>query len=371
MDDSLVRNLLGGEMTTHGHTRSQSIVLTQLEQWTRSILQAAGAGPAQASITASCLTDAHRRGFDTHGAPLLRQYLPRLESGAIAGRTAPEVVKERAGVALLDGKNGLGPYVAMVATNMACDKARDTGAGVVAVRGSNHFGAASVFAERAADRGCVSIICSNSDPGLAPLGALAPVLGTNPIAIAGPPGEDGFLPSLDMATSQVAYGRVRAAARAGERIPQGWAIGSDGQPTQRPETALGGSVLPLGGHKGFALAAMIDMLCGCLSGAQLSPDVVWNPEDPTPQGLGHLVVAIQVAALAGQRTYRRGLSRLVWCVHNARRAKGVAPFRLPGERAQHTAAAGRGAVPMHTSVVAELVELGARYGVDFPEAGRE
>ena len=121
--------------------------------------------------------------------------------------------------------------------SLPCDRAESNGAAVTLVRRSNHFGAASVYSEQAVRRGCAAVVLSNSDPGLAPRGSLGPILGTNPLAIAVPARSEEIAPSLDMATSIVALGRVRTAGRAGDRLPLGWAIGPDGEPTEDPELA--------------------------------------------------------------------------------------------------------------------------------------
>src|SRR5262249_11378 len=144
----------------------------------------------------------------------------------------------------------LGAYVASFAMSLCCDKAGTAGAAAVAVRNSGHFGAASYYANMAASRGCVGIALSNSDPGMAPLGALGPILGTNPLAISAPSAPGLPTPSLDIATSVVAQGKIILAARAGTKIPGDWAIGPDGRPTKEPDDALAGAVLPMAGHKG-------------------------------------------------------------------------------------------------------------------------
>ena len=220
--------------------------------WTEGVLRAAGASAPAAEATANALLSATRRGFDSHGVEYLHFYLPKLRWGVTPGDAHPKVAIELPALAIVDGEAAMGAYVATFAMELACDKAERWGAAVVGVRNSSHFGAASVYSELAADRGCVGIAMTNSDPGLAPEGALAPVLGTNPIAIAAPSGSDGVMPSLDMASSVVAFSHVIRASRAGDSIPANWAIGPDGRPTEDANAALQNSVLPFGGHKGFA-----------------------------------------------------------------------------------------------------------------------
>jgi LDH2 family malate/lactate/ureidoglycolate dehydrogenase len=344
----------------------------RLTTWVREVLVAAGAAEAPARTTATFLVDADRRGLDTHGAILLRLYLPRLRSGAIDGTAEPTILIDRPAAVVLDGHNGLGPHIAARAVDLACERAARGGAAAILVRRGNHFGAASTFAERGARLGSAVIVVANSDPGLAPQGALAPVLGTNPLAIATPPSSFGFVPSLDMATSVVALGRVRAAARAGQPLPAGWAIGPDGQPTTEPDEALRGSMLPAGGHKGFALAFMFDVLAGCLTGAAISPEIPGDPARTSARGTGYLVLAINLAAIGAEAAYPARLEELIRHVHEAPRAANVPPFLVPGELEASAAAARAEAIPIATATRELLQELGRTYGVPFPsqEAGR-
>ncbi len=337
----------------------------RLERWGIEILQAAGASAAAAAATAGCLVDANRRGVDSHGIVFLRFYLPRLRSGAARGDAHPTVAVDLPALALVDGHGALGAYVAGFAMSLCCDKALSSGAAVVAVKNSGHFGAASCHSERAAARGCLGMALSNSDPGMAPLGALGPILGTNPVAIATPMPPPHFVPSLDIATSVVAQGRIILAAQSGSDIPGDWAIGPDGRSTQDPSRALAGAVLPMAGHKGFGLAFMIDVLTACLSGANLSREIPGDLTSPEPEGTGHCFVAIRVDGLRDRADYDSAMARLVASVHGARRADGVDPFMIPGEREAHSAGQRAGAIPLSASTAALLRSLGEEYGVAF------
>jgi LDH2 family malate/lactate/ureidoglycolate dehydrogenase len=348
-------------------TDASSIGAEDLSSWTVSILRAAGASPPAAAATARTLVDANLRGLDSHGVVFLSFYLPRLRSGATNGAAEPELLVDLPALALVDGHDGLGGYVATFAMDHCCDKATTAGAAVVAVRNSTHFGAASCYADQAARRDCIGIVLSNSDPGMGPLGALAPVLGTNPLAIAAPGADERLGPSLDMATSVVAQGKIILASRAGQAIPDGWAIGADGAPTTDPDDALSNSVLPMAGHKGFALAFMIDVLAGCLPGALTSPWIPGDPAAPEPQGTGHLMLAIHVPAIARQTAYGESLRRLAEHVHEAPRADWAAPFLIPGEpeaRTQRERAVE--GIPLTPSTLSLLRALGEEYGVRFP-----
>jgi LDH2 family malate/lactate/ureidoglycolate dehydrogenase len=351
--------------TATGEPAPVEVPVAELKRWTADVLAGAGASAEAAEVTARCLVDASQRGVDTHGVILLSLYLPRLRSGAIDGDARPESVVDRDAIALVDGHHALGAYVSTFAMELCCSKAERAGAAVVAVRNSSHFGAASCFAELAARRGCIGIALSNSDPGMAPLGGLRPVLGTNPLAIAGP-GAGEKTPSLDIATSTAAVGRVKLAARRGERVPADWAIGPDGRSTDDPELALRGAMLPLGGHKGFGLAFMIDVLTACLPAAAISPSVEGDARSPRPQRLGHCFVAVSVEAFRDLDGYGESLRELAAAVRTAPHAPFTGPFMIPGEREAAVAAERAETIPLDESTAAILRSLGAEFGVPFP-----
>jgi LDH2 family malate/lactate/ureidoglycolate dehydrogenase len=305
------------------------IAADDLHDWAEKLLRRAGASAPAAQATAGALVDGNVRGLDSHGVGLLSLYLPRLERGTIRGDAHPQVLIERAGFALVEGNDALGAYVAGFAMGLCCDKAQTAGAAAVAVRRSNHFGAASCYSRQAAERGCVGIVISNTDPGMAPLGAHGPLLGTNPLAVAAPGGAGVLAPSLDIATSVVAQGKLTLAELAGEPIPPDWAIGPDGTATTDPAAGLEGAVLPMAGHKGFGLAVMIDVLAGCLSGANVSPDISAEPDHV--QDAGHLFLALDIGTVGDLEGYAASLRGLADRVHGAKRAPFAAPFLMPGE----------------------------------------
>jgi LDH2 family malate/lactate/ureidoglycolate dehydrogenase len=343
------------------------IQAAELESWTAAILAETGASRAAAEATAKALVDANLRGLDSHGVVFLAYYLPRLRAGSTRGDIEPELVVDLPAAAVLDGRDGLGAYIAAYAMDLCCTKAKAVGAAVVGVRNSSHFGAASAYSEQAARSGCIGMSFSNSDPGMGPVGALRPVLGTNPLAIAAPAPQGAAMPSLDIATSVVAQGKVVLAKLAGDPIPEGWAIGRDGAPTTDPAEALANSVLPFAGHKGFAIAFMLDVLTGCLTGAETSPHIPGDPQDPRPQRTGHLFVAIDVEAFTGREAYATSLGDLIEQVHDAPRATWADPFLMPGDlEARARATRTEQGIPLTPATAALLRELGADYDVAFP-----
>jgi len=330
-----------------------------LRGWAAGVLVNAGMSAPAAETTAAAMLHANRRGLDSHGVVLLGVYVPRLQGGHIRGDAEPEVVHVRGATALLDGHCGPGAHTARVAMDWACAAAEAHGIGAAIVRNSCHFGAASFFSELAAEAGCVGVAVTNTDPGMAPLGALQPILGTNPLAIAAPAGGGPIVPSLDIATSVVAQGRVAAAARAGLPIPEGWAIGRDGSPTTDPGEALRNSMLPAGGHKGFGLAFMIDLLSACLAGTRISAEMVEEA------GVGHVMLALDASVGAGMEEYGNRLRALTDAVHSAPRRPDVDPFMIPGER-EHIVASHRDRfIPIDRPTCELLDSIGSQCGLPF------
>jgi LDH2 family malate/lactate/ureidoglycolate dehydrogenase len=339
-----------------------------LAGWAKAVLEVAGASPEAAAVTAEACVEANRKGFDSHGIVYLPLYLGRLREGLVDGAAMPEVVAELPSFALVDGHFAPGAFVGRRAVVWCCERAETQGIAAAVTRNSSHFGPASYYSEIAAARGYLGIVLSNSDPGLGPEGALAAVLGTNPLAIAAPApgaavgldGRNRVGPSLDMATSTVAQGKISQAARKGETIPRTWALGRDGQPTTDPVEALANCVLPAGGYKGFGLAFMIDVLTACLAGGTISPDLQGE------RGVSQLFVTIKVGALASRESYDTRLAKLMQAVHGAARREGTALFLVPGERETLVAASREDSIDLDISSLRLLEASGADYGVPFP-----
>lgn len=330
-----------------------------LQDWAAGVLVNAGMSSPAAETTAAAMLHANRRGLDSHGVVLLGVYVPRLRHGHIHGHAEPEVVHVRGATALLDGHCGPGAYTARAAMDWACAAAETHGIGAAIVRNSCHFGAASFFSELASEAGCVGVAITNTDPGMAPMGALQPILGTNPLAIAAPAGGGSIVPSLDIATSVVAQGRVAAAARSRIAIPEGWAIGLDGSPTTNPDEALQNSMLPMAAHKGFGLAFMIDLLAACLAGSRISAEMVEEA------GVAHVMLALDASVGAGMEEYGERLRALIDAVHSAPRRSDVGPFMIPGER-EHVVASQRSRfIPIDPPTHELLDCVGSQCGLPF------
>jgi len=334
----------------------------ELRTWAERVLTRAGASAKAASTTAACLVDADSRGVSTHGVALLPFFAEAVDGGHVNGSARPWVVQETEAMALVDGDVGLGPFVATFATELCCTKALAPGVAAVGVRNSTHFGAASYYAALASRRGLIGVAVTNSAPAMAPLGSRKPILGTNPIAIAAPGSAHAIAPSLDIATSVVAAGRIALAAAAGAEIPADWAIDRDGRMTRDADEALRGAVLPMAQHKGFGLAFMIDVLSACLTGAIPSPNIGSSGEAYGQEtGIGHFFFCLNVEAFTSMQGYENRLDVLTRAVHEAPRAGGSTPLLVPGEPEVVQARESKAGIVLPVYALDQLSELGHRF----------
>jgi LDH2 family malate/lactate/ureidoglycolate dehydrogenase len=237
-------------------------------------------------------------------------------------------------LALVDGDNGLGPAVGWAALETALQLARDTGIAYVGTRNSNHFGALAPYALAACEQGFVMIGGTSASTTMAPWGGRETRIGNNPLAIAAPvPGGPHFI--LDMAMSVAARGKIRAAEKAGQPIPSGWAADAGGLPTTDPAAALKGFLLPVGGHKGSGLSQAVDILSGVLPGAAFLTGIAsWVDNPDTPSGLGHFFMMIDPGRLIGRDAFADRMHRFRDTIRATPPAEPDKPVLFPGEREQ-------------------------------------
>ncbi|HWO40347.1 MAG TPA: Ldh family oxidoreductase [Candidatus Eisenbacteria bacterium] len=337
-----------------------------------------GVPEADARQAADVLIRSDLRGIDSHGVARLHTYYEMLSLGRINPKPRLRIVREKASVATVDGDNGLGLVVGPTANAIAMDKAEKHGSGWVAVCNSNHFGIAGYYPLKALERGLIGWAMTNSTKLVAPLWGAERMLGTNPIAIAFPGDKEPPI-VIDMATSAVAYGKIEMALRHGERIPIGWIIDREGRDSTDPRDMIeGGAQLPLGsvremgGHKGYALAAMVDILCAVLSGANWGPFAPpfalrqEVPERVVGKGIGHFFGALQIDGFMEKADFKRRIDEWSRVLRNTRPAPGTSGPLIPGdpEREAETSRS-RNGIPLITPVVEDLLDISRRTGVPF------
>jgi L-2-hydroxycarboxylate dehydrogenase (NAD+) len=357
----------------------RSYSVEHLHRFVVRVFERMGLQPADAVQAADILVAADRRGIDSHGIMRLKAYCELLRSGRANPRPNVTVIRETASTAAVDGDGGLGLVVGPRANAIAMAKADAAGSGWVTVRNSQHFGIAGYYVMTAADRGLIGWAMTNAAPQVAPAGGAAPMLGTNPIAVGFPAGEEPQV-VIDMATSAVAFGKVVIAKRDGRSIPEGWVMNGAGRPTTDPAVALtGGALLPLGStpergaHKGYCLGALVDLLCGVLGGAAWGPFVLpfLVPQRidlgrEVGKGIGHFFGALRIDGFMDPAEFRTRIDD--WCrtFRATPPGPGVDRVLVPGDP-ERRAEADRSAngVPLAPAVVADLRTVSEQTGVPF------
>jgi LDH2 family malate/lactate/ureidoglycolate dehydrogenase len=339
----------------------------ELRAFTAGVLRAEGVPDGDAALVAESLVQADLWGHQSHGVLRLPWYVARLRTGAVTAKTAPEVLSDTGPLVLLDGRDGIGQVLADRARALAVERAREHGVGVVGVRNSNHFGTAMWFTRRAARDGCVAVLTTNASPAMAPWGGREKVIGTNPWSIAAP-GPDGRVIALDIANTAVARGKIYLAKNRGEPIPSGWAMSRDGAPTTDPAEGVLGVILPMAGHKGYAIAFLMDVLSGALTGSGVGPEVHGPYEPEARSRCGHLFLALDPAAFGDPAGYTARVSRLVDEVKGVPLAQGFDEVFYPGEVEDRAEAAtlAAGGIALAAQSLADLRTLAAETGVPLP-----
>lgn len=342
-----------------------SVPVDSIRQWTSAVLLAEGLTPDDARIVADSLVFADLRGVSTHGVLRLPTYVARTRAGGIDPAGSTSIVADLGALVVVDSGHGPGAATAMRATAIVIERAREHGIGCVIARNANHFGASAYFTNQIADAGMLGVAACNTEPVMcAPFGG-APVLGTNPIALAVPLPRTGR-PQLDMATTTTSQGRLIMAARDGTEIPLGWAVDSRGRPTTSPQAGLDGALLPMGGPKGFGLAFAVDALLA-LAGANVSTGVAaLHGDDSAPQRLGHLLIAVRADAAGTLDEYRSSIRGLVDAVHASGDGLDVPAPLVPGEPEVSREQESDGFIDVSSHVREDLAEVARTSGVPLP-----
>ena len=333
------------------------IAATDLAGLVARIFEAAGMSAKAAAIVAQGLVDADLEGLPSHGVLLVDLYVDRLRAGSVSTRETASLVSENGCVVVLDAGNAFGHLTGDQAIDIAVERAKAHGVGIVAVRHGFHFGAARRFAIAATEKDCIGIVMCNTRPLMPAPGGAQRVVGNNPIAIA-IPSDDPIPFVLDMATSEAAMGKIRLAERAGQSIPATWAVCNDGSPTTNPAEAIAGMLLPAAGPKGFGLALAIDLMCGLLSGGASGEGVTPLYGDPSvPYDCSHLFIAIDVGHFGDVACFRAGAAAAATRVRSGKRAPGVPELFVPGEPEWRRRENAGGHVRIERNVAANLIKL--------------
>lgn len=302
----------------------------RLRELIRRIYESEGVSQQDATLIADSLVQAELWGHPSHGVLRVAWYYARLRSGAMKAVTAPETAVDAGAVAVLDGKDGVGQVIASHAVEQAVARARKHGVAAVSIRNSNHFGTCMYFTAKAARQGCIAVLTTNAGPNMPPWGGLKKMMGTNPWSIAAPAGR--FAPMMmDVATSGVARGKIYLAQQRREKIPETWALDVQGYPTTDAQAALEGFILPMAGHKGYAMGVAFDVLSGVLSGSGFLDDV-HGPYDPVSRSrAGHLLIALNIDAFQPRAQFEAAMESYIERLKSVPVAPGHEGVFYPGE----------------------------------------
>ena len=338
--------------------------VNKLKMYTAAIMRSVGLNEEDSELFADSLLEADMRDISSHGLTRLKTYAQRLEEGLVENKTELTILNESPSMLLIDANNSLGVSAAYQTMRMCVERAKESGACFAAIRGGNHFGIASYFADYAARNDMLGVAMANGPAAMAPIGGKKALFGTNPLAVSLPTGKYRTL-SLDMATSVVARGKITLAKKEHRSIPEGWGIDSEGLATTDPAKVA--FVLPFGGVKGYGIGLIIEILCSCLSGA-CNGQTMGSFYDFSGkiQNAGFFVGALNIGKILPITDFMDRVDELITSVKESPRTQDCAEIFIPGEIEQNNMeAARRDGIKISGEVLSELKEIGEKYGVPF------
>lgn len=340
------------------------IAFDQLVPFCSTVFEATGVEPDHAATTGRRLVEADLRGRTGHGLIRVGPYVDRIEAGGVNLQPDIRVLHETPTSAQVDADNGLGQVAMTLAADMAIDKAESSGMSWVGTVRSNHAGAAGLYPAMAARRGLIGMYFAVANAnGMPPWGGNARVLGTNPIAIAIPAGDQHPF-QLDIATTVASHGTIKVAAQAGEELPVGWIIDADGQPITDPGKADDGFLMPIGGYKGAGLNIAIGLLAGVLNGAAFGRSVIDHRTDlGTPTNTGQAMLVLRPDLFRPAEEVHTAVAQHLDELRSSGSNSGR-PLRLPGDRAAEVEAENLAkGIPVPDTLRESLNALASRLGV--------
>lgn len=343
----------------------------ELKTFVRTVLEKVGVKASSAATVADVLVAADLRGIESHGVARLESYyVSRIRSGKLKADPKYDIVRETQTSVVYDADNGLGHPVGKMAMENVIEKAQKHGAAFGAVRNSNHFGIAGYYAMLALPHDMIGLASTNSVRYGAPTFGKDIMLGTNPLAYAIPADkEPPFV--LDFATTTVPRGKLEVYQRKEKELNPGWAIDAQGHPTQSPAEALKGALLPLGGfgvdnggHKGYGLGLLVDILCGVLSGGAFGNSLPLPSSGPQPGAISHWFGAFRVDGFRDVAQFRADMDKELRDFKNSAKSPGADRIYVAGEIEHEKTLFNREhGVPVHHKVWDGLQKLGSDLGI--------
>ncbi|MFC0272091.1 Ldh family oxidoreductase [Metabacillus herbersteinensis] len=349
-------------MINHAEERVQS---NHLKDMVEEIFLKAGLDQKQAHSITKHLVKANLRGVDSHGVSRVGIYTKRLELGLVNKEFKPIHLKETPVSLLIDAQNCSGIPVAHYGMKRAIEKAKSSGIGMVGIQNSNHCGMLADYTRLAVEEDCIAIATTNAPSTMPPWGAKERFFGTNPISYGIPAGQEKDI-IFDMATSKVARGKIILAEKRNQQIPIGWALSSEGTPTTDPKQAINGVVLPVGDHKGYGIAFLVECLSSLFTGAAYGPfigDLYNNFIDK--QNVGQFFMVMRADLFQDLDVFKHRIDQMIQEIRALPLMDGVEKIYLPGEIEMETELdRQKNGIPLGKEIVTELVTLAKKYNIN-------
>ncbi|MEN8155636.1 MAG: Ldh family oxidoreductase [Bacteroidota bacterium] len=313
-----------------------------LEDFSRKVFEKMGCSPEDAAAATKVFIAAELYGLPSHGLTRIKDYFQLWQAKRINVKPNIRIVHESPSTAVVDGDGAIGMIAATRSMEIAIEKAKAAGTGWVSTRGSNHYGLASYYTRMALEHDMIGISMTIANPMVAPTWSVTPMLGTNPIAVAVPAKKHPAF-SADFATTSIARGKLAIMAKKGEKVPLGFVQDKDGVPSDNPDILKeGGSILPIGGHKGYALSSIVDIFSSVLSGANFGPfcppSLAYLPvlDEKVGEGTGHFFGAMRVDAFQEKDAFLEQMDLWIETYKGAKPAKGHDRVLIPGDIERET-----------------------------------
>ncbi|QQK78441.1 Ldh family oxidoreductase [Salicibibacter cibarius] len=337
-----------------------------LRNFSEKIFIKAGLLKDDAKIYADALIQANLEGIDSHGVSKLPIYFKRFVEGRVNAKPSIKIDHTAPGTIIADGDNGPGPIVSKRTIDASLDIMKEIGIVGVGVNNSNHFGAASYYCKQACNQQAICIAFTNAPANIAPWGGKEPYFGTNPIAFGFPNGSEPPI-IIDMSSSIVAKAKIRIAEEKKEAIPVGWAVDQNGNQTTDPMEALKGTILPIAGPKGYALALSVEIISGLLTGAAFGNHVQgFNDNNAGIANVGHFFILIDINKFMDISVYEQLIQQMITEIKEIPKASGVDEILIPGERrASKAKLRSEKGIPVPVATINKLNELAKQEQVRF------
>lgn len=349
---------------------SRRIFFDDLKAFCKGIYEKVGVPDEEAEIVADLLAKADLRGVETHGVTRLPIYIQRIQKKYVRAVSEMTLINDKGPTTFVEAHGSMGHVVAFKAMQMAIEKAQEYGIAWVSVKDSGHFGVAGLFPMMALEKDFIGSTITNSAPMMAPYGGRERILGNNPLSYAFPTGE--YLPVVvDFSCSVVSSGKLILCRKKGEKIPLGWAYDKDGLPTEDPYEGYerGGSLAPMGEHKGYGLALSHEILTAILTGGKWTRNIksLYEEDRTGIQGTCHSFMALDPDCFIGKENFKKSMDRYIKGIKESGKAENKREILMPGEP-EYRAESERlkEGIPLSPTTVTELIALGQAFGLSLP-----